>query len=188
MKLWWVRHGPTHAKTMVGWTDLPADLTDTAALNRLSTFLPNASIISSDLSRAVETANAIEASRTRLEHSQGLREINFGDWENRSFADVEGEDAALLRSYWEQPGDIAPPGGESWNAVEERVNGIVDTFAKDQENIIVVAHMGVILTQVRRALQISAYEAFSHKIDNLSVTCTEFTDGKWQANLINHRP
>ncbi|MCX8953857.1 histidine phosphatase family protein, partial [Ruegeria sp. NA] len=30
-----VRHGPTHAKTMVGWSDLPADLSDTAALRRL---------------------------------------------------------------------------------------------------------------------------------------------------------
>ena len=25
-RFWLVRHGPTHAKTMVGWTDLPADL------------------------------------------------------------------------------------------------------------------------------------------------------------------
>ena len=35
-RLWWVRHGPTHAKAMVGWRDLPADLSDTAALARLA--------------------------------------------------------------------------------------------------------------------------------------------------------
>lgn len=39
-RLWWVRHGPTHAKTFIGWTDRPADLSDTAALARLAAFLP----------------------------------------------------------------------------------------------------------------------------------------------------
>ncbi len=188
MKWWWVRHGPTHAKTMVGWTDLPADLSDTLAIQKLADFLPDAPIISSDLSRAVDTATAIQGDRSRLPHSKELREINFGAWENRSFADVEAQDAALIRAYWEQPGDVAPPDGESWNAVETRIHQFVDTYPLDTENIIVVAHMGVILTQVRRALQISAYEAFSHKINNLSVTCTEFRDDAWRANMINHHP
>ena len=40
-RLFLVRHGPTHAKTMVGWSDLPADLSDTAALARLSDHLPS---------------------------------------------------------------------------------------------------------------------------------------------------
>ncbi|MEY8841169.1 histidine phosphatase family protein, partial [Cribrihabitans sp. XS_ASV171] len=35
-RLHFVRHGPTHAKGMVGWSDLPADLSDTALLDRLS--------------------------------------------------------------------------------------------------------------------------------------------------------
>ena len=30
-----IRHGPTHAKGMVGWSDLAADLSDTQALARL---------------------------------------------------------------------------------------------------------------------------------------------------------
>jgi alpha-ribazole phosphatase len=34
-RFWLVRHGPTHAKAMVGWSDLPADLSDTAALSRV---------------------------------------------------------------------------------------------------------------------------------------------------------
>ena len=48
-RLFLVRHGPTHAKTMVGWSDLPADLSDRAALDRLAGFLPDqATVISSD--------------------------------------------------------------------------------------------------------------------------------------------
>ncbi|MEO0677999.1 MAG: histidine phosphatase family protein, partial [Pseudomonadota bacterium] len=38
---WWVRHGPTHEKAFTGWRDVPADLSDTAALQRLSAFLPS---------------------------------------------------------------------------------------------------------------------------------------------------
>ncbi len=49
---YWVRHGPTHAKAMIGWTDLPADLSDTAKLARLEAMLPTGGkVVSSDLSR-----------------------------------------------------------------------------------------------------------------------------------------
>lgn len=181
-----VRHGPTHAKTMVGWSDLPADLSDTAAIARLSGFLPDGVIVSSDLSRAVTTADAIAGPRPRLPHNRNLREIHFGAWELQHFSEVA--DQALIRRYWEEPGEVAPPGGESWNTVCARVNDAVDALRGTHSgDVIIVAHFGVILTQVQRALQIGAYEAMSHKISNLSVT--EITwDGAWQAGRINHNP
>ena len=55
-------------------------------------------------------------------------------------------------------------------------------------HIIAVAHFGVILTQVQRALGVSAYQAVSHKIDNLSVTRLCWDGAKWQADAINHIP
>lgn len=173
---------------MVGWTDIPADLSDTAALGRLSKYLPHAPVISSDLSRAIETADAIQGSRLRLEHSPDIREINFGAWENRTFADVESETPKLIRDYWEDPGHHAPDGGESWNQVEERINRFVDQFSHATDDIIAVAHMGTILTQFRRAKGITAYEAFGQKIHNLSVTCLEVNDGEWSVHSVNHLP
>ena len=184
--LWLVRHGPTHAQAMIGWTDLPADLTDTAAIDRLRAYLPDAPIVSSDLIRAVATADALSPD-TRLPHDANLREINFGAWDGLTFTQAEAQDPILLRAYWETPGDVAPPGGESWNAVRARVNTAIDTYiAQGHENLIVVAHFGVILTQVQRALGIDAYAAFAHKISNLSVTKIE-TDGvHWAAPVIDH--
>ncbi|MEL7213795.1 MAG: histidine phosphatase family protein [Pseudomonadota bacterium] len=184
---WMVRHGPTHAKTMVGWSDLPADLSDTAALARLRDYLPDAPVISSDLIRATATADAVQGARPRLTHDPDLREINFGAWEQRSFADVEAESPDLIRAYWEQPGDIRPPGGESWHDVQTRVNRVIDGLIGTAPDIIVVCHFGVILTQVQRALGISAYDAFANKIDNLSVTDLSF-DNSWHIGAINHRP
>ncbi len=187
-RLWLVRHGPTHAKTMVGWSDLPADLSDTAAIARLRDYLPDAPVVSSDLIRATATADALSPS-LRLPHNPALREINFGDWELRSFADVEAEDPATIRAYWETPGHVAPPRGESWNMVRQRVDDAIDNYLRENHaDLIIVAHFGVILTQVQRALGIGAYAAFSHKIHNLSVTDMTYDDGRWTMGAINHRP
>ena len=181
-RLWLVRHGPTHAKAMVGWTDLPADLSDVDAIARLSDHLPDAPVVSSDLSRAVSTADAIQAHRPRLPHDAALREIHFGDWEMATFSDDP-----LMRAYWETPGDIAPPNGESWNAVAARVSTAIDGYlALGLPDLIVVGHFGMILTQVQRALSITPYEAFGHRIDNLSVT--EIKTVPWSAERINHKP
>jgi len=82
---------------MVGWSNLPADLSDTAALRRLSDHLPEqAIVVSSDLSRAADTASAIQRTRTRLPHQPLLREINFGAWELRRFAEVEDVARSIL--------------------------------------------------------------------------------------------
>ncbi|SDX12077.1 Broad specificity phosphatase PhoE [Ruegeria halocynthiae] len=187
-----VRHGPTHAKYMVGWSDLPADLSDSAAIARLAAYLPaKAIIISSDLSRAADTASAIQGARHhRLPHHPDLREISFGTWEMRSFAEIEAEDPELCFAYWDNPGDVRPPNGESWNEVRARVDTAVDALvaAHPGRDLIVVAHFGVILTQVQRALDVDAQEAFGHRIDNLSVTEITRHNKGWSVDRINHRP
>lgn len=176
---------------MVGWSDLPADLSDTAAIARLSDWLPgNGVVISSDLSRAVATADAIQGGRPRLPHRHGLREMHFGEWELRSFSEIEAEDAARARAYWETPGDVRPPGGESWNDACRRVDAQVDTLIADhpQSDLIIVGHFGMILTQIQRAERLSAEQTFSHRIDNLSVTTLHVSDTGWSAGQINHCP
>lgn len=182
----WVRHGPTHAKALIGWTDLPADLGDTAALARLRAHLPYAPVISSDLLRAVQTADAIAETRPRLPHAPALREINFGAWEGLHHSAVP--DQAHIRAYWDTPGDIAPPGGESWNALCSRINAAVDMLlAVHSGDLIVVAHFAVILTQVQRARGLTAYQTLGQPIDNLSVT-EIFRHADWKAGRINHKP
>jgi alpha-ribazole phosphatase len=185
-RFWLVRHGPTHAKAMIGWTDLPADLSDTAALHRLDAHLPaSAPVISSDLSRARATADAL-ASRPRLAHDPDLREIHFGHWEARSFAEVEAEDPGLIRAFWDQPGDIRPPGGESWNDLTRRTHAALDRLRGAAPDIIVVAHFGPILAALQRATGHSAAQVFAHRIENLSVTALSLDPP--QVHAINHRP
>jgi alpha-ribazole phosphatase len=185
-RFWLVRHGPTHAKAMIGWTDLPADLSDTATLARLSAHLPaEAPVISSDLSRAIATADAL-GTRPRLAHDPALREIHFGQWETRRFAEVEAETPDHIRAFWETPGDIRPPGGESWNDLTARIWAALDRLQGTAPDLIIVAHFGPILAALQRAQQVTATEVFAHKIDNLSVTCLTLTPPG--VHSINHRP
>lgn len=185
-RFWLVRHGPTHAKAMIGWTDLAADLSDTAALTRLSAHLPpKAPVISSDLSRAIATADAL-GDRPRLPHDPALREIHFGQWETRTFADIDAEAPSLIRAFWETPGDIRPPGGESWNDLTTRTWSALDRLHGTAPDLIVVAHFGPILAALQRAAGLTAPQVFAHKIDNLSVTC--LTLAPPQVHSINHRP
>ena len=60
------------------------------------------------------------------------------------------------------------------------------TAAHPGRDIIAVAHFGAILTQVQQALRITPYEAFGHRIDNLSVTELHLGGGTWKLAGINH--
>lgn len=184
-----VRHGPTHEKTFVGWRDVPADLSDTAALARLNAALPgDALVISSDLSRAVRTADAIAGTRLRLPHDPDLREFDFGDWDGKHFREAADSHPDLSRAFWETPGDLAPPNGESWNAVANRVARALDRLhVHNASDIIVVGHFGMILTQLGRARGEDPALTLGQKIDNLSVTTIQRLNPGWDVLLINHK-
>lgn len=189
MRFWWVRHGPTHQKTMCGWRDVPADLSDTAALQRLSDFLPAAPVVSSDLIRARATADALAFGRPRLPDAPGLREIHFGDWDGLHWTEISAQDPETARAFWENPGDLAAPGGESWNAAAARVAAAATALTPHASpDLILVAHFGAILTQLAPALDQTPAQVLAQHIDNLSVTRLEFDGTRWHAPLINHIP
>lgn len=189
-RLWLVRHGPTHAKAMVGWTDLPADLSDSAQIARLDAHLPKGALLqSSDLIRASATADAVAAGRTRLPHDPALREIHFGAWEMRTFAEIDAEAPDHIRAFWETPGAVSAPSGESWNDLLGRIGGAITALtARHQGDIVLVAHFGAILAAVQHTTGISTATALSHKIDNLSVTRLDLGPDGWTLRQINHLP
>lgn len=175
---------------MLGWSDLPADLSDAGQIARTAAALPaGAPVVSSDLSRAAETADAIAAGRLRLPHDPGLREINFGRWERMTFAEAEAADPDLFRSFYEDPGDVRAPNGESWREASERVGRAADRIVSEHRggDVIVVSHMGAILSQVQRATGLASCDIFAQRIENFAVTELRF-DGRWLAGEINRLP
>lgn len=188
---WWIRHGPTHEKSFVGWRDVPADLSDVAQIARLNAHLPDdALLVSSDLSRCIATADVLAGTRTRLPHAAEIREFDFGDWDGLNYEQVMARDPNLSRDYWDNPGDVAPPNGESWNGAAARITAYVEAINSrhPDRHIIAVAHFGAILTQVQLAGGLTAYQAVSHTIDNLSVTRLTWDGAMWETGVINQLP
>lgn len=191
-RFWWVRHGPTHRKDMIGWTDAPADLSDLAALDRLAAHLPDAApVISSDLLRCRQTAAAIIGERPDLGSSEHLREIHFGEWEARSAKDLAAQHPRLAETFWSTPGDAALPGGESWDVMSLRVHDQVLKLCDSHPDgdVVVVAHFGVILSQLQRATGMPAKSAIGFQINNLSVTRIDHLGGAdWRIYGVNQNP
>ena len=189
--LFLIRHGPTHLKSMVGWSDVQADLSDTAKLACLYALLPkDGYVVSSDLRRAVETADALQLPQTRLPHETGLRELNFGDWELKTFQEIDRIDHDLVFSFYNNPGESSAPKGESWNGFCARVNSAVDRLMKSYPNypLVIVCHFGVVISQLQRAEGKSPKHAMRHQIDNLSLTHLSNKQGDWSIHKINFSP
>jgi len=105
----------------------------------------------------------------------------------KCWKDISNTYPELSRAYWSNPGDIAPPNGESWNQSSNRISACVDEINAniDCKNIIAVAHFGVILTQIQRAMEISPLEVIANKIDNFSITRIRYSNNKWSVIEIN---
>ena len=100
-------------------------------------------LVTSPLSRALETARIV-GERVGLEPrvDERLMEIDVGDWERRSKADVEREDPERWAAFRAAGADWRFPGGESLSEQQARVVAALDDIA--ERPALVVCHRGVI--------------------------------------------
>ncbi|MCY4184002.1 MAG: histidine phosphatase family protein [Rhodobacteraceae bacterium] len=186
--LYWVRHAATNARGLYGWTDVGVDLSDRQNLSWLNETLPDrALIIASDLKRASLTADAIQGNRTRLPNEKNLRELHFGRWEGKTHQEVSEIDKVLAIDFWEKPGGIKAPEGESWNDLSHRVNEVVDRITRlyPKNDLVFVAHYAVILTQIQRVLGVSTLQVLHRRIHNLSLTKVTERNSKLELDFSN---
>ena len=139
MELYLIRHPrPAVAPgTCYGQTDLGlAESADEVAA-RLRPLLPDEfALFASPLARARLLAEALGCPRL----DPRLREIHFGDWEGRSFADI-GQVA--LDAWAAEPLDFAPPGGESPRQMAARAHDfLAELRSEAPAAAVVVAHGG----------------------------------------------
>ncbi len=180
MRLYWVRHAPTGNKNLIGWTDVPADLSDSASLAEARDQLPkDAFIVSSDLSRARATKAALRTTQTDLPDDSRLREIHFGVWEGKSHEQIAKSHPQQSRDFWTNPCKTPAPMGENWGALSARVNESVAeliqtcTQIAGGRDMIIVSHMGPILCQIERARGLNIQQTLALRIEHLSVHCFE---------------
>jgi broad specificity phosphatase PhoE len=97
--------------------------------------------------------------------------------------------------FWLAPAHHAPPGGESFIAVMERVGRAVRRLTEEHagRDIIAVTHGGTIRAALAEALDLPPETALAFAVDNLSLTRLERFDGAgvghgWKVVSVNQRP
>lgn len=154
MRLLIVRHGatPNNLETrFTGQLDVPLSPLGERQAALVGDALAGeeiAAIVSSDLRRARATAEAIARHhRLAVRDDPDLREIGMGVWEGRTLAEVEAQDAALLKRWTEDPLAYAPAGGETVAGARERIVRALGRWAAlfpDGRTVLWVTHGGVI--------------------------------------------
>jgi len=166
---------------MIGATDIPSEPlgeSQTRALaERVARWAPQ-TCYCSPMQRCRQMASATASDLPPI-IDPDLREINFGQWETRTFAEVVGGDPALMDRWARLSPDFAFPGGESVgdflcrvrNAAERLVNAPAPT-------VLAVAHGGVIRTMICHLLGLDPRHYLAFDIGYSSLAVIDLFDGR----------
>lgn len=145
-------------------------------------------IVTSPLKRCQETARAV-AARLGLDVrvDEGLRETDFGSWEGLTFGEVRSRRPEELNAWLASP-EVAPPGGESFAAVADRVSTARDRLAAEYagRTVLLVTHVTPIKTLIRLALGAPPESLFRMELSAASVSAVAYyADGNASVRLLN---
>jgi broad specificity phosphatase PhoE len=196
-RLYLIRHGETLANReyrYIGTRDDPLSehgQTQALQLAEALSELPIAAVYSSPLQRTYHTALPIAARHgLKVQSVDDLRECNFGTWEGLSRAEVlerSPEDNQRLRE-WEQNTSVAPPGGESFEALQRRVCAAVERLAQahPDQAIVLVSHVGPIKVLLSAALGAPLTSAFRIFLDPATISVVDWRDAAYATvRLVN---
>lgn len=121
-------------------------------------------LFSSPLSRCTRLA-ALISDDVILDNR--LLEVNFGDWENMPFADIESE---KLHHWTQNFVTLAPPNGENFTELCQRVERFWhDVIQLENKRVFIVTHAGVIRALLAVILKLPPANAFQFRVDCGSV-------------------
>ncbi len=205
MRIYMVRHGETvwnRDLLFTGQSDI--DLTDKGrtqamALGRRLKDVAFDRVFASDLKRAVETAGLIlgqgdaatEDVKAAISLVPGLREADFGEWEGESWASLSEKCPDKLAWWREDPARNAVPGGESFQALQQRTVVAMEEIVQACQhscpagNILVVSHAGTIRMYLAAILRADINQVWRLRQDNASLNILQVSEGEPFINLLN---
>lgn len=190
-----IRHGETPYNTehrIYGHAQIPLNQRGQAQAyavgQRLRTTAIRA-IYSSDLIRAVDTAQAIATHHNLPVHiDTGFREVDVGAWEHLSEADVAQQYPVDYAAFRRKPGEAHYTGGESFVLVQQRAwQALQRCITQHQPNdtVCIVCHAGTISAIVCAILQVDINHHPRIRIDNCAVSTLRITDDEIQLTTLN---
>lgn len=147
MRIGLLRHGPTEWNALgrvQGHTDIPLSAEGLVRIQDLRPPPPfdAARAFASPLLRARQTAEAFGLSDPILDAR--LMEQNWGRWEGLSLKEIQARDGVDAFRRAGLAAAFQPPGGESTQALMDRVAAFLKDAAQDDRDAIAIAHMGVL--------------------------------------------
>lgn len=147
-----------------------------------------AAVVTSPLQRAYDTAAAAaKALGLDVTVDDHLIETDFGEWEGLTFAEASDRDPALHGKWLRDTGQ-SPPGGESFDAVAQRVRRARSRIIAEYggATVLVVSHVTPIKTMLRMALDAGPSILYRLHLDLASLSIAEFyPDGAASVRLVN---
>jgi len=163
-KILLARHASTgreYQGRFIGASDVPLVESGPAEVARLAEvvapFAPTVTFCS-PLLRARQTVDLLAGSCPigPVQADSDLREIDFGRWEKKNFAEIADSDAELVKRWSAWAEDFSFPEGESVADFLTRTGAVADRLAaRPEESILVVAHGGVVRALVCRLLKLA---------------------------------
>jgi alpha-ribazole phosphatase len=147
-----LRHGETDLNregVYCGWTDAELNEKGMKDAQKLGVMLASediASIHSSDLKRARKTAEIVRQGHApEVRFHEGLREMDFGLWEQKSFAEIDRMFPDKSGQWKQDWVDFQVPGGESGRVFFRRVLDALEPITdRESGTILLVTHGGPI--------------------------------------------
>ena len=143
-------------------------------------------VVASPRTRARETAEPLAAARgLEVTVADDLREIDFGSFEGRTYAEIEQSEPELFRAWMETPTAVRFPGGESYADLRVRALHALDAVRATHDSAVVVTHGGVIRAGVAGWLELPDHAIFRLDQSYCGVTIVEWVGETPIVRLLN---
>lgn len=148
-----LRHGETEWNTLKKIQGLENSPLTPNGVTQTRAWLPTLQkwdwdlIYASDLGRVKQTVALLnETLQIPIHYDVRLREQNWGDWEGRTIASIQLEQAEELKTRVARGWDFSAPGGETRASVRDRVFMALQEIACNNpgKNILIACHQGII--------------------------------------------
>ncbi len=170
-----------HVGRLIGATDVPLDPSGEAQAQALADRVlrwgPQACYCS-PMQRCRQTAAAV-APDLPLLVDPDLREIDFGQWENRTFAEAAAKDPSLVDRWAAFDLDFAFPAGKAWATFLRRVQAAADRLVSaEPQTVLVVTHGGVIRTMICHLLGLEPRKYVAFDVPYAAMAVIDMFDGQ----------
>ena len=121
--------------------------------------------------------------------NDALIESNFGQWEGLSAKEVKARGAkdAEIQRTWQDDPTLAPPQGESLEAMSKRVLAAIMTIVQEHpgQTIVLVTHTGPLKAILCAALGVSMITAFRIFLDPATISVVDWQESRAVVRLVN---